>query len=376
MKKILIFLESLSGGGAEKVLTDIVSNLNHLKYDITVCTITDEGVYQKRVGETCKYRSLLKMKNYRAGGIKKLLFWLQMKFIYYFPSRWVYKCFFHDKYDIEIAFIEGFATKLISSSNNQSKKIAWVHIDMEKRPYADKIYRSHKEQVRVYHQFSKIVCVSKNVKDVFEKKFFYSNKIIVLYNPVDKDDIERKKVEKIELKRPKGLLLVTVGRLEYVKGYLRLLKCVTKLKEEGYNFSLWILGEGTQHDELAKYISQHNLSESVALLGFQRNPYKYINQCDAFVCSSYAEGFSTAATESLMLGKPIFTVNCAGMEELFGDYNCGIIVDNNDDALFGMLKKIVSGSVNLHSYDIDIEKRANIFNIGKCIYDIEMILDK
>ena len=376
MKKILIFLESLSGGGAEKVLADIVCNLNPSKYDITVCTVTDEGVYQNKVSECCKYRSFLKMKNYRAGGIKKLLFWLQIKFIYCFPCKWIYKIFFHEKYDIEIAFIEGFATKLIAASNNQSKKIAWVHIDMEKRPYADKIFKNLREHIKVYRKYSKIVCVSENVKEVFEHKFFQSGNVIVLYNPVDKQDIERKQVEEINLKRPEGLLLGTVGRLEHVKGYLRLLECISKLKDEGYVFNLWIIGEGTQHDKLADYILRHNLSQSVALLGFQSNPYKYIKQCDAFICSSYAEGFSSAATECLMLGKPIFTVNCAGMKELFGPYNCGIIVDNNDEDLFNMLKEIVSGNVDLHSYDQDIEKRSNTFNISQRIADIEMILDE
>lgn len=49
MKKILFFIESLSGGGAEKVLSDIVTNLNKEKYSITVCTVTDSGVYQKEM---------------------------------------------------------------------------------------------------------------------------------------------------------------------------------------------------------------------------------------------------------------------------------------------------------------------------------------
>lgn len=82
MKKILFFIESLAGGGAEKVLTDIVSNLDSKKYDITVCTVTDEDVYQEQVETVCKYRSFLHKKNYRAGGLKKVIFWFGIKLIY------------------------------------------------------------------------------------------------------------------------------------------------------------------------------------------------------------------------------------------------------------------------------------------------------
>lgn len=376
MKKILFFLESLSGGGAEKVLSDIVYNLDKSKFDITVCTVTDEGIYQDKVSEVCEYKSLLKMRDYYAGGVRKVIFSLKIKFIYLFNACLVYKMFFHEQYDIEIAFIEGFATKLIASANSSSKKIAWVHIDVEKNPYADKVYKNKEAQIAAYSKFSKIVCVSKNVKNAFEKKFFSSNKVVVQYNPVSRHDLEIKKNERIDIVRPKGLLLGTIGRLEKVKGYLRLLKCVDKLIKEGYRFSLWIIGEGTQRKDLERYISTHNLSKMVSLLGFKKNPYKYLFQCDAFVCSSYAEGFSTAATESLLLEKPIFTVACAGMNELFGNQNCGKIVENTDKALYDMLKEVVSGKINLNSFKSDIQIRSKEFDIKQRIKDIEKLLEE
>lgn len=374
MKKVLFFLESLAGGGAEKVLSDIVCNLDKSKYDITVCTVTDEGVYQDKVSGVCKYKSFLKMSDYHAGGIKKIVFWLKIKFIYYFWPHLVYKIFIHDQYDIEIAFLEGFATKLIASANNHSKKIAWVHVDMGKNTYADKTYKNKEAHIATYRKYSKVVCVSNSVKEAFERKFFASENVIVQYNPVSRSDLEIKKNEKINILRPKGLLLGTIGRLEKVKGYDRLLKCVNKLIKEGYQFTLWIIGDGTQRDVLEKYIITQHLSQNIMILGFQKNPFKYMYQCDAFICSSYAEGFSTAATESLLLGKPIFTVNCAGMKELFGEQNCGRIVENTDKALYDMLKEVVSGKINLSSFSNDIRIRSKEFDINRRISDIENLL--
>ena len=56
------------------------------------------------------------------------------------------------------------------------------------------------------------------------------------------------------------------------------------------------------------------MEKYVDLIGYDINPYKYMSKCDLFVCASYAEGFSTAATEALVLGLPVCTVNVSGMD--------------------------------------------------------------
>lgn len=375
MKKILFFLESLSGGGAEKVLSDLVINLDKSKYDITVCTVTDEGVYQEKVSQCCNYYSLIKMKDIRKGGWTNIWARTKIKLIYSLPANIVYRLYFKNKYDIEIAFIEGFATKLIAASCNKfSRRIAWVHTDMKQNSYADNSYRNKKEHVKTYQRFDKIVCVSEYVKNVFESKFFKKENVIVSYNPVDDRAIIRMSKEPCELARPKCMLIGTVGRLVHQKGYLRLVKCIKALNDK-YDFELWIIGEGSERKEIEQYIRENSMEGYVKLLGFQKNPYKYLIQCDAFICSSFAEGFSTAATESLILGKPVFTVECAGMKELFGNYKCGEIVDNTDQALLNMLEKIVSKQYKFESYVENISIRKKDFSIGNAIKNIENLLD-
>lgn len=372
-KKILFFLESLGGGGAEKVLSDIVSNLDSSKYDVTVCTVTDEGVYEEKVSRCCNYRSFLNVQDYRDGGIRKALYRLQMKLIYFFPSKLIYRLYIRDKYDVEIAFIEGYATKLIAaSSNKKSRKLAWIHTDMEQNSYADNCYFDYKAHRSTYKKFDKILCVSQSVKNAFERKFFESLNVQVQYNPVDEQEIERKATEKTDVLFPKKkILLGTIGRLEHQKGYLRLTECAASLKEKGYDFVIWIIGQGSLENQLKVAIKQHNLENNIKLLGFQKNPYKYMNCCDAFICSSYAEGFSTAATESLILGKPIFTVECAGMQELFGDAKCGEIVENTDEALLKLLEDIVSGKIQIADYRNEVLRRKAEFSISERIKEIE-----
>ena len=74
------------------------------------------------------------------------------------------------------------------------------------------------------------------------------------------------------------------------------------------------------------------MESTVTLLGYQTNPYKYVAGCDLFVCSSYAEGFSTAATEALIVGTTVCTVEVSGMKEMLGENNeYGIVTENSEE---------------------------------------------
>ncbi len=375
-KKVLFFIESLSGGGAEKVLTDIVKNINKEKFDITVGTVSDNGIYVQEVKKQCRYFSVCSYADYEAGGIRKLLFSFKYKLLYSLPAKWSYRLFVKGVYDTQVAFVEGFATKLISASpDKKSKKLAWVHIDMSSNPYADSCYKSLDEHISTYQRFDKILCVSQSVKAAFCSKFGITENVEIQYNPVDSEEIIRKSAEPIDFAFDKNKLnFVTVGRLAYQKGYDRLLKTVCRLKNDGYTFCIHVLGDGEKRVSLESYVRENHLEGHVVFHGYHTNPYKYVAKCDAFICSSYAEGFSTAATESIVLGKPVLTVECAGMRELFGGKNCGIITENTDEALYGMLKRILDNPGELDSFNDGINVRKKDFDITKRIAEAEHLL--
>ena len=229
--------------------------------------------------------------------------------------------------------------------------------------------------MNIYRRFKTIVCVSESVKHAFEKKFFTAPNVRIQYNPVDEAEIEKLSNETVELARPaEGILLGTIGRLEEQKGYLRLVKAAAEVKKKGYAFTIWIIGQGSLQDEIEQDIEKYHLEEKIRLLGFQENPYKYLKQCDAFICSSYAEGFSTAATESLLLEKPIFTVECAGMRELFGEEACGEIVPNTDVSLEMLLENVVSGEYAFETYKAGLRARKRAFTLDQRMREIEALL--
>ena len=160
-----------------------------------------------------------------------------------------------------------------------------------------------------------------------------NDNVTVIHNILDYSDIKDKSNETTDIAKTVTPQFIAVGRLEAQKGYPRLLKCMNELSHEGCEYAFWIVGEGSQKQDLQKYILDNHLEDKVQLLGFQSNPYKYLKQADAFVCSSYAEGYSTAAIESLLMNTPVLTVECSGMHELLDGHAYGENVQNDDQSL-------------------------------------------
>lgn len=98
-------------------------------------------------------------------------------------------------------------------------------------------------------------------------------------------------------------------------------------------------------------------------------------KCDLFVCASYSEGFSTATTEALILGIPVCTVEVAGMKEMLGENNeYGIIVQNDEKALYKKIKLLVERKDLLEHYKKQAEKRGIMFSTEKTVAEVERML--
>lgn len=386
-KRVLFLIHTLGGGGAEKVLVNLVNSMDKNLYDVTLMTVIDTGVFKKDISQDVHYRTMItlpfkKEKTNDSGSLLKKKSGISSKFIKLYtmfwkiiPTKWVYMFFVKEKYDVEVAFLEGICAKIISgSTNKQSQKISWIHVDLVNQHKSANIFKNHSEEENVYNKFDSIVCVSNYVKEQFETMFQVKGKVVVKYNPVNVQEIIKKGNEAIETVNVKRKFTVcSVGRLNAQKSYIRLLECHNRLKKEGYDYDLWIVGEGTDRGNLEKYIDNNNLRDSVKLLGFKNNPYPYMKNADLFVCSSKAEGFSTVATEALILGVPIVTTDCSGMHELLGDSEYGIITENSVDGLYNGLKTILSNPEIYKRYKEKAEIRGKTFSMENAINEIQNI---
>lgn len=375
MVKLTILIESLSGGGAEKVLSTLLQHLDYSKFEVTLCCICDIGKYIEKAKPYVHYTYILPNPS-KLKGYKKFIYKLKYKLIYNgLPLNWVYQWFIPHHADVEIAFIEGFATKLLShSTNHKAKKIAWVHIDLAHFHWTQSIYKNIATEEKCYQHYNQIVTVSETAKKAFQRKFKnVTTPIKTLYNPIDSEEIILKSRESISLppKNDKHIRLVSIGRFTKQKAYSRLLRIITKLKEDNYPIELWLLGDGKERVVLEQYIKEHQLESIVTLWGFQSNPYVYLAQCDLFVCSSISEGYSTAVTEALILGLTVITTNCSGMHELLNNGECGMITENSEEALYHGLKKLLTNPILLNQYKEKAIARGKDFTLSPLINAIE-----
>ncbi len=379
-RKILFVIESLNGGGAEKILSVLVKNIDKNKFEISVCSVVDKGVYKNDIIGNSEYSFVLPDVDSLMPVVRKTLYPVLYKAVYkWLPSAWIMKYIEKDDYDIIIAFTEGFPTKLVASSKQKNaKKIAWVHIDLLNNPWTQKVgvFGSIEEEKENYDEFSQIIGVSENVIESFRKVYKPKSEVKVLYNPIDNNEILKKALSDsgCKMMMKKGINLVTVGRLEMQKGYDRLINVLARIKSEGIPFNLKILGDGSQRRDLEAMIKEKSLENEIELLGFNNNPYPYIKNADLFVCSSRSEGYSTVITESLILETPVFTTECSGMRELLKDGRLGMIVKNNTEDMYSGLKSLIVSRHKIKDYKDLIKEENNRFSIDKLMKPIEELL--
>lgn len=373
--KVLFVIESLSGGGAEKVLSVLLKHIDKTKFDITLCTIVDTGIYTEEVKKYVRYTTII------GNPVQKTIWgklWYQIKYkcVYnLLPMKWVYQLFVPKNNDVEVAFVEGFTTKLMAASTNRkAKRIAWVHIDLKKFPWTKSIYQNQDKEKKSYRQFDTIVGVS-NVVTTSIKEIYHAKQATTLYNPIESDIIKKQAETPIMLPPKKqSIRMVSIGRFVPQKAYDRLLRIVKRLHEEGYSIELWLLGDGEQRPMLENYIRENSLGSFVKLWGFHKNPYPYLKQADLFVCSSISEGYSTAVTEALIVGLPVVTTDCSGMNELLRDGRCGLITENNEGELYLGIKKCLDNPDILAQYRKEVMLRNKDFEINQLMSQIEKVL--
>ncbi len=363
--KIRFFINTLGGGGAEKVLVDLLKCLTEQGIECTLLTITG-GTNKKNLTDTVNYCQIVKTKN-------KFLNKFFSRIVYHLPKRWIEKMFFKGEYDIEIAYLEGFPTRVIATLNKKSRKFAFVHCDISVNNIISPYYKTTQACIDEYKKFDKICFVSQKALSGFEQMFGKFKNGCVVHNVLNVTEIIRKsKLPTIYSYSSVGCKLVTVGRLSVEKQYDRLFRIVKQL-EAKYEFQLWVIGEGDLRGELEQYIADNQI-KSIKMFGFQENPYNLVKQADLFICSSLFEGYSTAVSESILLGVPVLTTDCAGMDEILDNGKYGWIVENSEEALEKGLENLLKKQKEIFDKKKIIDKKIGDSSCNKGIKEyLELI---
>lgn len=363
-KKVLFLIHTLGHGGAEKVLVNLVNNMDPEQFDITVMALFGGGINEQFLKSHVRLITCFPRAFPGNSHLMKLLTPRQL-------HRWLIK----DRYDIEISYLEGSSARIVSGCPDKNTRImSWIHCTMRTAKEVSGGFRSFAEAQKCYGKMDTIVFVSKTVRDAFLSVFDYKGRKEVLYNTNDTNQIIALAKEAVELPEC-SFHWCGVGQIAPVKGFDRMIRIQKRLREAGYKTHLHILGKGPLQQEMEKLAADCGVAESVSFWGYQTNPYKYIANCDLFVCSSYSEGFSTAATEALIVGTPVCTVEVSGMKEMLGENNeYGIVTENSEEALYEGLKKLLEAPELLDYYRIRAMIRGKYFNTENTVRAVEKML--
>ena len=370
MKKILFLIHDLGHGGAEKVLVNLVNNMDPEQFEIHVTALFGGGVNEQFLKPHVRYRAIYSKTMPGNSHLMKLLT----------PGQ-LHRMYIREHYDIEVSYLEGPCARIISGCTDPAtKKVCWIHIEQRTQKRAAGSFRSYREAMDCYGRFDRIICVSDTVRKDFLGLLPVKAPTEVLYNTNESEKIMSLSGESVEdgLFSDREIKLVGVGKLLKNKGFHRMLPIVQRLRADGHPVRLYILGIGPMEEELEQLSAELGIADAVTFLGYQTNPYKYVAKCDLFVCASFAEGFSTAATEALIVGTPVCTVEVSGMKEMLGELGeWGIVTENDEEALYQGIKRLLDDPALLAHYKHRAEERGRTFSTENTVKAVQsMFLDE
>ena len=366
MKKIVFGITSLRPGGAERVLVDICNRLKD-QYDINVFTLYGDGEFAQQLDSKIHQVSLHPKKYESYSKFKKL--WFSIQLLIPFLRNKVYKTFFHNQYDVQIAFLEGPITWLMSVKEDV-KKFVWVHNDLI-CTFGSGILNHWKRKMSYsdYKRYQKVIFVSQDNVKSFEQ--LYPNNSFekqVIYNYIDiASIIEKSNLEDVSDMKEDMLNFVVVSRLTEQKGLSRLIDGHQRLIQDGYFHRIYIVGDGPLRESLQEKIKELQVEDTFILLGQRKNPYPYIKKADYFLLASLYEGYGMVLIEAKVLNKYILLTDTAAREAVEG-YENYLLMENNEQGIYDGIKKVVETK--------PIPTKNKPYQNEEIIYDIINLIEK
>lgn len=311
MRKIVIVLSSLQGGGAERVALNLYKGFEC--YPVVECHIVClENVIDYDLPENIRLHILnLPRRNI---------------FTAAFYKQWQAR-----KIDDYIINNIGFPDLVLSNLTSVDKlmkfsRLPVLHVihsttSMEYLDGKSNLKASGiRRKIESIYSRHPIVCVSVGVMNDLKRNFSIRQSIGYIYNPVDVESVEESALRKDDesIINALGDYIIHVGTFKKAKDHELLVKAY---KASGISEKLVLLGRtsGGTYEKTISLIKELHLQDKVFCLGFKANPYPYMKKAKLFVLSSKFEGFSCVLAEALALKVPVVSTDCqSGPAEILG----------------------------------------------------------
>ncbi len=350
--RIGLYLASYSGGGAEREMIYLANEFLSKGYSVDLIVHRNTGPLKSLV--SCSINQIIIDKSYIND------FFILLRYMRNVNPDFILSTLHLPNWILAIS-------KLFSRTN---VKISWrivTSLSSAKKHDKSIIVKMFSLYYLLSPKVDLIVAVSQGVADDLITKFHLpKEKISVFHNPAYSRDIHVLSQEPIEHKwlNKKYKTVVSLGRLAVPKDFKTLISAFRKVSKKIENARLLILGDGPLRNELQNQIKQLDLSDTVELLGFDVNPYKFLSRANLFVLSSIYEGFGNVIVEAMALNIPIVSTDCPfGPAEILENGKWGKLVPVGNDelmanAIIESLKLRLTCSTLTHAKQFNVKNLA------------------
>jgi len=361
--KILFFIHSLSGGGAERVLMRLVTHLDRSRFEPVLVLMEKKGAYLDMIPEDVPVH-VLGVNEENPLEFFKIVKRLR-RVVRELKPQILFSMLWYANISAILA-VKGFPARSVISER------IWTPYEIRDGTVL-KALRPIKKFLlgKLYRHADHVVAVSGEIAVELCKNFGVRREnVSVIHNPVPILHLVEQSRAGGNPWRDEGFKIVSMGRLTAQKGHDIVIRALGKLPEE-VNFHLQILGEGPDEELLKGLVEECGLQGKVTLAGFADNPFAYLANADLFVLASRAEGFPNALVEAMCFNIPVIAADCptGPREILHGGDVAPLVPEDDPEELAAALKRVM---------DDDSFRQGIVSRVAKRIQDFSapLILER
>jgi len=314
MRRILLVIHDLKGGGAERVFVNLANSLHKEKIVVEILLAEKTGIFLDHLNPQIQVYEL---------GAKKMAGYLKSMFPFFRKRTYSHILSSGDSLTSSLLILKklGVIRAKVVPALVYNLLAYLPEIPYVNRKWLLFLYRT------LICRVSVATAPSQGIADSLENlELMSKSKVHIIYNPVVDDEMLAKGQEPVTepLFNNGKQTLISIGRITSQKDHHTLVSAFDLLHKKGMQIQLIILGIGDMEKELRQYITDLGLTNDVILLGFKENPYAYLAKSDLFVLSSVFEGFGNVVAEALGMGINVVSTDCpSGPSEILEGGKCG-----------------------------------------------------
>lgn len=335
--RIALFLRTLGGGGAERVLLNLASGFIEYGLDVDLVVSAGEGLDLWTIPDGVR---VIDLKAPRlSASLPALIQYLKRER----PDAIIPSLHYANEVALAAKYLSGVPTKVLIPEHNMLSRELKSHEQGSRKHLIPLAVRW------LYPLADAVVAVSNGVAaDLEILTGLPRDRIHTIYNPVILPDLQKRAQQPLDhpwFKPGEPPVILGVGRLEPQKDFPTLIRAFAQVREVR-PARLVILGWGPDRPKLESLIQELGIGADVDLPGFISNPISYMAKASVFALSSAWEGLPTVLIEAMAVGLPVVSTNCeSGPDEILEHGKHGALVPVGDDkALAEAILKVLSGT--------------------------------